>query len=58
MDVKIEKGFSDFAAEYLEYEDLFKPLKNVPKANGGFNLLYQLQKYRESDRPISEVLYV
>ena len=34
---------------------LEKQLENVPKANADRNLLYQLQKCRESDRPISEV---
>lgn len=36
-------------------EDLCSTLKHIPKADKHYNLLTQLQKQRESDRPIAEI---
>ena len=36
-------------------KNLLQTLKDIPKASKYFNLLTQLQKHRESDRPIAEI---
>ena len=56
-DSAIAKDVTPLVANNVDVfiRDLFATLKNTPKANKCVNLLAQLQKQRESDRPIAEI---